>query len=177
MKIALPLFRVCRKAFAFIFVLHFICGRIKIVRVRRRSRYFSMSGCKEMEHFSRSPYSNVFLCWKSKYQSQLSFNATKYQLIFSNYFELTDSTGNFCVINGFHLSHNLTSRTIDVNSLKHFAMSNLVSLDLKNSNVNRVSTILHGDLPSLKTLSFENCNGIMDSDVTSLQGVPNLGNQ
>ena len=98
------------------------------------------------------------------------------KLLFKICFELTNSSGNIIFINGFHLPHNLTSRTIDMNSLKHFGMSNLVGLDLSESNVNRVSTIFHGDLPNLKTLSFKKCKGIVDSDVNSLKGVPNLGN-
>lgn len=105
------------------------------------------------------------------------FNQLNVRLLFKFFFELTDSSGNFIFINGLHISHRITSRTIDMNSLKHFEMSNLVGLDLRSSNVNRVSPIFHGDLPNLKTLSFKNCKGIVDSDVSSFKGVPKLGNQ
>ena len=78
-------------------------------------------------------------------------------------------------MNGFHFSHELTSRVINVNPLKTLSLPNLVKLNLRKSNVNRVSIIFEGDLPNLKSINFEGCQGIMDSDIASFKGVPNLG--
>ena len=78
-------------------------------------------------------------------------------------------------MNGFHFSHELTSRVINVNPLKTLSLPNLVKLNLRKSNVNRVSIIFEGDLPNLKSINFEGCKGIMDSDIASFKGVPNLG--
>ena len=78
-------------------------------------------------------------------------------------------------MNGFHFAHELTSRVINVNPVKNLSLPNLVKLNLKGSNVNRVSIIFEGDLPNLKVINFESCQGIMDSDIGSCKGVPNLG--
>ena len=78
-------------------------------------------------------------------------------------------------MNGFHFAHELTSRVINVNTMKNFSLPNIVKLNLQESNVNRVSLIFEGDLPNLKYISFARCQGIMDSDVLLFKGVPNLG--
>ena len=91
-------------------------------------------------------------------------------------FELTGSNGDLTCINGLHSPFRLTSQVVNVNSLKYFSVSNMVSLNLKGSNVHRVSAIFHGDLPNLTELNFEGCSGIIDSDVSSVKGVPKLGN-
>ena len=78
-------------------------------------------------------------------------------------------------MNGFHFTHELTSRVTNVNVLKYLSLPNLVKLNLQGSNVNRVSIIFEGNLPNLEYISFEDCNGIVDSDVASFKGVPNLG--
>ena len=89
--------------------------------------------------------------------------------------EVTKSNGNLTFMNGFHLLHKLTSRVINVNPLKNLSLPNLVELNLKSSNVNRVSIIFEGNLPNLKKINLSDCNGIMDSDIASFKGVPNLG--
>ena len=78
-------------------------------------------------------------------------------------------------MNGFHFAHELTSRVINVNTMKNFSLPNIVKLNLQESNVNRVSVIFEGNLPNLKYINFAQCKGIMDSDVVSFKGVPNLG--
>jgi len=88
--------------------------------------------------------------------------------------DVTKSNGNLTFMNGFHLLHKLTSRVINVNPLKNFSLPNLVELNLKSSNVNRVSIIFEGDLPNLKKIDLSDCSGIMDSDITSFKGVPKL---
>ena len=90
-------------------------------------------------------------------------------------FELTDSNGNLSILNGFHIEHRLTSKVVDINSLKCFAISNIVELNLEGSNVNRVSIIFHGALPNLKYLNLSKCNGLVQSDLASVEGVPSLG--
>ena len=88
---------------------------------------------------------------------------------------MTKSNGNLTFMNGFHLLHILTSRVINVNPLKNLSLPNLVELNLKSSNVNRVSIIFGGNLPNLKKIDLSDCSGIVDSDITSFKGVPNLG--
>ena len=88
--------------------------------------------------------------------------------------EVTNSNGNLTFMNGFHLSHELTSRVINVNPLRALSLPNLVALNLQRSNVNRVSIIFEGDLPNLEVIDFSDCQGIMDSDIASFKGVPNL---
>ena len=93
-----------------------------------------------------------------------------------HYFELSESNGNLVVLNGFPFPLRVDSRVLDVNSLQYFSASNLVGLYLKGSNVNRLSKILHGSLPSLEFLDLSGCKGILQSDIISFQGVPALSN-
>ena len=92
------------------------------------------------------------------------------------FIELSESNGNFVVINGFHLPLRLESKVVDVNSLQHFSAPLLSELFLSSSNINRLSKIFHGNLPALEILDLTNCNGIIASDIITLKGVFGLSN-
>ena len=92
------------------------------------------------------------------------------------YCELSESNGNLVALNGFPFPLRVDSRFLDMNSLRYFSASNLVALYLKDSNVNRISKIFHGSLPSLEILDLSYCKGILQSDIISFQEVPALSN-
>ena len=92
------------------------------------------------------------------------------------YCKLSESNGNFVCLNSCPFPLRVESRVVDVNSLQAFSLPRLVGLYLQGSNINRLSKILHGNLPSLEILDLDGCKGILQSDITSFKGVPALSN-
>ena len=83
-------------------------------------------------------------------------------------------TGNVVAINN-SIIEEIESKTIDVTSVNHLYLPNLIKLDLHDSNLKQVATICGAQFPNLKVLDLSGCKGMVNSEIEFSDSFAKLG--